>query len=124
MARMNLKTILVLLVLVGAGVYAYMHFTQGKSPVSAEVDPYAAAAAFTTGMYSRALQGYQDILSQKIENDQTPEVMYRIGVCLVKLDRGSEALRAFEAYVARYPGHTSANTAREHMDKLRLEGVK
>jgi tetratricopeptide (TPR) repeat protein len=65
-----------------------------------------ADAAFAAGRYGDAI----DALAKIGSNDLTPDAMLLRAWCHFRLNQVPEATAVFEAFLARSPGHVSANT--------------
>jgi tetratricopeptide (TPR) repeat protein len=68
------------------------------------------------GQPEQALVDFDGVLAGEPRND---EATFGRGLCLVALDRRSEAAEAFEVLLRRSPSHLSAPAARQQLDRLR-----
>jgi outer membrane protein assembly factor BamD (BamD/ComL family) len=129
---MTIKTLLILVVLGVAGYFAYVKFggqqkvEQGTQNVTENVtDPYKAGeAAFTGGLWQQVVDSYSAALKQNPKDSRAVEAEYRIARALEKLKRDSDALHAYEAFLAKNPNHADKELIRERLEKYKLQGIK
>ena len=119
---MSIKGFVVLAVLVGGGIWAWNHFKVGDN---LDINPYTAADAyFTPGVYDKALEAYRKAIADQPHHEDVSVARFRIAICLQKLERHPEALRAYQAFLKQYPQHELAGRAGKFIQKYELEGVK
>jgi TolA-binding protein len=85
----------------------------------------AAAAQFYIGniydramQYDDAVQAFDAVLERYPENPKTPDALYQKGVDLQKAGRKTDALTEYKDFLAKYPSHSLAAHAQEHIREL------
>jgi TolA-binding protein len=58
------------------------------------------------------------VLERYPENPKTPDALYQKGVDLQKAGRKTDALTEYKDFLAKYPTHTLAARAQEHIREL------
>lgn len=75
--------------------------------------------------YDDAIQAFDAVLERYPENPKTPDSLYMKGVDLQKAGRKSDAIADFKDFLTRYPTHSLASNAQQHIRELSpARGVK
>jgi len=90
----------------------------------------APAAQYYVGMlYDRAKQ-YEDgaqafdaVLERYSANPKTPDALYMKGVELMKAGKRTDAGTEFKEFLSRYPSHTLARNAQQHLREMGLSAT-
>jgi TolA-binding protein len=87
----------------------------------------AAAAQYYIGQlydrakqYDDAVQALDAVLERYPDNPKTPDAMYMKGVDLMKAGHRSDAGEEFKDFLARFPTHSLARNAQQHLRELGL----
>jgi TolA-binding protein len=85
----------------------------------------AAAAQYYIGQlydrakqYDDAIQAFDAVLERYPENPKTPDSLYMKGVDLQKAGRKADAVTEFKDFLTRYPTHSLASNAQQHLREL------
>ena len=115
---------------------AFRDYSSGKDELSMnEFNDYlkyfpqqtetAAAAQFYVGQiydramqYDDAVQAFDAVLERYPENPKTPDSLYMKGVELQKAGRKTDAVTEFKDFMTRYPTHSLASNAQQHIREL------
>jgi len=68
--------------------------------------------------YDDAVQAFDAVLERFPENPKTPDALYQKGVELQKAGRKTDALTEYRDFIAKYPTHSLAAKAQEHIQQL------
>jgi TolA-binding protein len=85
----------------------------------------AAASQFYIGQiydrakqYDDAIQAFDAVLERYPDNPKTPDALYMKGVELQKAGRKTDAVTEFKDFLTRFPSHTLATNAQQHIREL------
>ena len=85
----------------------------------------AAASQFYIGQiydrakqYDDAIEAFDAVLERYPDNPKTPDALYMKGVDLQKAGRKADAVTEFKDFIMRYPTHTLASNAQQHIREL------
>ena len=85
----------------------------------------AAAAQYYVGQlydrakqYDDAIEAFDAVLERYPENPKTPDALYMKGVELQKAARKTDAVAEFKDFLTRYPTHSLASNAQQHIREL------
>ncbi|GEM_PF-2602404 len=78
---------------------------------------------YRTLRYGKALEIYEKALRKYPRHPLSSLAMFRVAVCLEKLNRNREAIRAYKRFLKKNPHHYLAPQARNELKRLEeLEG--
>jgi tol-pal system protein YbgF len=90
----------------------------------------APAAQYYVGMlydrakqYDDAAQAFDAVLERYSTNPKTPDALYMKGVDLMKAGKRTDAGTEFKEFLSRYPSHSLARKAQEHLHELGLSAT-
>jgi len=119
---------------------AFRDYSSGKDELSmAEFTDYlkyfpqtenASSAQYYMGQlydrakqYDDAVQAFDAVLERYPDNPKTPDAMYNKGVDLMKGGHRTDAAAEFKDFLARFPTHSLAPRAKEHLRELGLSST-
>jgi TolA-binding protein len=103
---------------------AMMEFTDYLKYFPQQTENAAAAQYYIGQLYDRAkqyddaIQAFDAVLERYPENPKTPDSLYMKGVDLQKAGRKTDAVTEFKDFVTRYPTHSLASNAQQHLREL------
>jgi TolA-binding protein len=103
---------------------AMMEFTDYLKYFPQQTENAAAAQYYIGQLYDRAkqyddaIQAFDAVLERYPENPKTPDSLYMKGVDLQKAGRKTDAVTEFKDFLTRYPTHSLASNAQQHLREL------
>jgi TolA-binding protein len=90
----------------------------------------AAASQFYIGQiydrakqYDDAIEAFDAVLERYPDNPKTPDALYMKGVDFQKAGRKADAVTEFKDFIMRYPTHSLASNAQQHIKELTAKPV-
>lgn len=68
--------------------------------------------------YDDAIEAFDAVLERYPDNPKTPDALYMKGVELQKVGRKTDAVTEFKDFLTRFPTHTLASNAQQHIREL------
>jgi TolA-binding protein len=103
---------------------AMMEFTDYLKYFPQQTENAAGAQYYIGQLYDRAkqyddaIQSFDAVLERYPENPKTPDSLYMKGVDLQKAGRKADAVTEFKDFLTRYPTHSLASNAQQHLREL------
>ncbi len=96
----------------------YLKYFPQQTENAASAQYYIGQLYDRAKQYDDAIQAFDAVLERFPENPKTPDSLYMKGVDLQKAGRKSDAVTEFKDFLSRYPTHSLASNAQQHLREL------
>ncbi len=124
------KNLIILLVLIGAGYWAYTQYGS-KIQEMGKMDTFQQADAFfTVGDFDKAIPAYRAALAEKPDDPRAAKAMLWLAKAIDQDKRANptgqakEAVDAYKAFIAKYPTDPGVEEAKKRIDQREAMGLK
>ena len=97
------------------------YFPQTENAASAQY--YEGQLYDRAKQYDEAVEAFDAVLERYPDNPKTPDAMYMKGADLMKGGHRTDAAAEFKDFLARFPTHSLARNAKEHLRELGLSNA-